>query len=98
MAGDNNQFINNYCGLILEVTENNDINLKLYPNPATDYFCLSGETNNTELSIFNSIGQKVISEQWYKDEVNIELLPAGLYFVRIMKNNITLDMVKLIKE
>ena len=94
----NNQFINNYCGLILEVTENNDINLKLYPNPATDYFCLSGETNNTELSIFNSIGQKVISEQWSKDEVNIELLPAGLYFVRIVKNNITLDMVKLIKE
>ena len=94
----NSQFINNYCGLILEVTENNDIDLKLYPNPATDYFYLSGETNNTELSIFNSIGQKVRSEQWSKDKVNIELLPAGLYFVRIVKNNLTLDIVKLIKE
>ena len=94
----NSQFINNYCGLISEVTENNDIDLKLYPNPATDYFYLSGETNNTELSIFNSIGQKVRSEQWSKDKVNIELLPAGLYFVRIVKNNLTLDIVKLIKE
>ena len=94
----NNQFINNYCGLILEVTENNDIDLKLYPNPATDYFYLSGETNNTELSIFNSIGQKVRSDQWSEDKVNIELLPAGLYFVRIVKNNLTLDIVKLIKE
>ena len=94
----NSQFINNYCGLISEVTENNDIDLKLYPNPATDYFYLSGETNNTELSIFNSIGQKVRSDQWSEDKVNIELLPAGLYFVRIVKNNLTLDIVKLIKE
>ncbi len=51
----NNQFINNYCGLILGVPENNDIDLKLYPNPATDYFYLSGEINNAELSIFNNI-------------------------------------------
>ena len=94
----NNQYINNYCGLILGVPENNDIDLKLYPNPATDYFYLSGETNNAELSIFNSIGQKVRSEQWSKNKVNIELLPAGLYFVRIVKNNITMDIIKLIKE
>lgn len=94
----NNQFINNYCGLILGVTENNDIDLKLYPNPATDYFYISGETNNAELSIFNSFGQKVRSEQWSYNKVNIELLPAGLYFVRIVKNNTIMDIVKLIKE
>tara|TARA_B110000046_G_scaffold63181_2_gene70626 strand:+ start:1325 stop:2497 length:1173 start_codon:yes stop_codon:yes gene_type:complete len=94
----NNQFINNYCSLILGVTENNDIDLKLYPNPATDYFYISGETNNAELSIFNSFGQKVKSEQWSYNKVNIELLPAGLYFVRIVKNNTIMDIVKLIKE
>ena len=94
----NNQYINNYCGLILGVLENNDIDLKLYPNPTTDYFYLSGEINNAELSVFNNIGQKVLSEHWSKDKVNVELLPSGLYFVRIVKNNITMDIIKLIKE
>jgi N-formylglutamate amidohydrolase len=94
----NNQYINNYCGLILGVPENNDIDLKLYPNPTTDYFYLSGEINNAELSVFNNIGQKVLSEHWSKDKVNVELLPSGLYFVRIVKNNITMDIIKLIKE
>lgn len=94
----NNQFMDNYCGLIIGGTEQEKVELKLYPNPTTDYFYLSGQINNAELIILNSFGQEVLSEQWSNERIKIKHLPAGLYFVKIVKNNITMEIIKLIKE
>ncbi len=93
-----NPYINNYCALILGVQEKTNDDLKLYPNPAHDYFYLSGEINGTELSIFNTIGQKVLSQQSNMDKVSIAFMPAGIYFVKIVKNNKTINTKMLIKR
>lgn len=94
----NDQFMENFCGLILGGSEQEKIDLKLYPNPATDYFYLSGQINNAELIIVNSFGQEVVSEDWSNDIIKIKDLPTGLYFVKVISNHRTLNTLKLIKE
>jgi hypothetical protein len=94
----NNQYLNNYCGLLSSTEVNKKSSLKLFPNPSKDHFYLSGEIEGSKLIIVNHLGKKVIEEQWSNDRVDIEILPPGLYFVQVVKDNRMIDVLKLIKQ
>lgn len=63
--------------------------IKIYPNPATDRIYLeSGELlYDSDISIFNAMGQKVKTFEKLTREINVSDLPKGLYFIEVETNN-----------
>jgi hypothetical protein len=69
--------------------------LKLFPNPTTDYIQISGLKNIENYSIYNVIGSEISKGTISNDEkVNIQNLTNGLYFLKFENGN----TIKFIKE
>ncbi len=67
-------------------------NFAIYPNPVHNQLTLLfkySEVDSIFLEIFNLQGQKVFSHQMQSTEttLNVDALPKGIYFVRIMGEN-----------
>ena len=56
--------------------------LKLYPNPAANYFEVETEHSIDSLKIFNLLGQEMISVE-NETRINISSLQTGSYLVQI---------------
>ena len=73
----------------------------IYPNPAKNKITISSSalTSNTQLSIFNVSGEKVIERQLTDTETQIDIsaLPRGVYFVRL-QNEKMVEVGKMVKE
>ncbi|MDI1256496.1 MAG: T9SS type A sorting domain-containing protein [Flavobacterium sp.] len=74
-------------------------NLKLHPNPTKDIVNLSAQQSITAVTVFNLLGQQMISFPLNANDVsiNISQLAAGTYMMRITAGN-QIKTVKVIKE
>lgn len=70
-------------------------NLRYYPNPVKDVLNLSYIKNISDVSVFNILGQKVISKLLNSSEYQLDMsnLSAGTYLVKIRVDN----MIKTVK-
>ena len=75
-------------------------NLKVFPNPATDYISLDNNSGVQKIAVFNLIGNEVVSfnveegEKYYVGDLRI-----GMYLVQIIgSNNKTLTTLRLSKK
>ena len=75
------------------VDENALANLKLYPNPAKESIRLLGIEANSQIEIYNSLGElvRVVSAS-ENQEISVRDLASGLYMVRC--GSVTLRFVK----
>lgn len=64
-----------------------ELKVYLYPNPAKNYFTISGLLNQGKVEVFNTFGSKVFEQIFYKTENCYIDLPTGLYFVTITSEN-----------
>lgn len=67
-----------------------DINYLVYPNPARTMFqIVSKDPDDTELILYNPIGQKVLVKKIRSvvENVSVQHLQKGLYFIVIMQKN-----------
>jgi hypothetical protein len=57
----------------------------LYPNPGGDVLTISAGTDISEVAVVNGLGQTLFVKQYGTREaqVDVRLLPAGIYFVRV---------------
>ena len=70
----------------IDQVENNNKYFQVYPNPAKEYFEITGEFET--ISIFDKDGKKVLSTN--KNKIYIRNIPTGLYVLKIeMLNNKT---------
>ena len=75
------------------IEENETPSIVIYPNPANEVVRLMGINDNTEVRIYNTIGELVqIATVSSEEEINVSNLNAGVYFVRF--NGSTLRFVK----
>ena len=72
--------------------------LKYYPNPVTSVLNISYSELITDVTIFNSLGQSVLSVQpnGLNAEIDLNQLPSSTYFAEIESNGTT-KLVKLLK-
>ena len=63
------------------VSENNS-DVRLYPNPATNTIHVEG-AGVQAVEVFNVLGQQVVSQQGNLEEISVENLQNGIYFVRL---------------
>ena len=73
--------------------------LKIYPNPIIDVLNFSFEKEITTVSIYNLLGQEIITKTVNSNETSINFagLTAGTYLVKITSGN-EIKTVKVIKN
>ena len=68
-----------------------------YPNPFSDQLNISGLTGQESFELFNAFGQTIIKANEISD-INWSDLSHGLYFLSIKKDQVTTDIIKLVKQ
>jgi photosystem II stability/assembly factor-like uncharacterized protein len=103
IVGDSGIILTTTNGGITGLIEHDILSLSLaiIPNPAKDKITISSPnlTSNTQISIFNVSGEKVM-EKLLRDNENkfdISALPEGVYFVRL-QNEKMVEVGKILKE
>lgn len=73
---------------------------KVYPNPTSGRIVFSDvilESYN-QVSLYNVLGEKVLTTSQIANGIDLEQLPSGLYFIQFSKNSNSSTLVKLIKH
>lgn len=74
---------------------------RIFPNPATDLIYIENSTGIQQLEVFNSVGQKVISENYYGGysiQLAIDQLTKGLYILQFTSTDFNTHVSKFIKK
>jgi len=74
----------------------NNLQVSLYPNPATDVLNIEMANEINSIEIYNIQGQKVRTAN--QKQINISDLAAGLYMVRIQDNDNGIATKKFVKK
>ena len=90
------------CGAVtictLSVTDIEAVKLKIFPNPSNNIINFSGmEMNETDVAIINMLGQVINSEKIRNNQIDISLLPSGVYFVSFDYNSTQISK-KIVKR
>jgi hypothetical protein len=81
--------------------ENENKEIKIYPNPTTNNFTIQNASSNSVVDIFNLQGSKVLNKKLTinSENISIEQFSNGIYFYQITNNNGSiLGQGKLIKN
>jgi Secretion system C-terminal sorting domain len=81
-------------------TNINSTNIKVYPNPTTDYFQLSDDDLIDKVVIYNIIGRQMRTYKVTENgRYNVNDLPEGLYIIRLLASNgATIKTIRLSKS
>lgn len=77
------------------VDENLVASFEVYPNPMNNTLYINGDVK--DVTIFNAVGQQVLFVE-NANEINVEDLSEGLYFVRISDKNGNSMVKKIVKR
>jgi len=74
------------------------INVNVYPNPASSVITLDGNTQFTQATILNMLGQEVMTVKNFGTTIDVSSLQTGVYFIKFRDNNNTLAVSKFKKK
>ena len=78
---------------------NGSKSLRIYPNPAKDVLTILTDANTEGVSIFDINGRLALSVVDKSQNVNIQNLASGVYFVRMMdKTGFVGSPVRFVKQ
>ena len=67
----------------LATTTTTALNVMVYPNPALNYFVVSGTTENGTVELINISGQVILTKAFTSNQQIAIDLPSGIYFAKI---------------
>ena len=67
----------------LSNTKHTDVNWTVYPNPASNYFTISGTNENGTVELINVSGQSVLKAEFTPNQSIPLNVAAGIYFAKI---------------
>ncbi len=85
---------------LVSVRFTNNVNIAVYPNPATEYIKLSSTVSKNNISIYDMTGKKVFTAQQVENNQNFNIsgLPIGIYIVEINDVNGNNHVTRLVKK
>jgi len=83
------------CSLNLSITTNENLNVRLYPNPATANLFIDTKTKNFSYSIYNLAGQLI--HEGTTREINVNNFNTGIYLVKVQMDD-TISFSKFVKN
>ncbi|GHT31530.1 hypothetical protein FACS189434_01450 [Bacteroidia bacterium] len=75
--------------------------IKLYPNPTTDYLVLSlSDSRNIKAALFDLAGHllKTAEITSLQTQIDVQHLPAGAYLLTLYYNNVEIKIFKIVKQ
>ena len=80
--------------------DKNKVEVKVYPNPATDFIALNNISNVKKITVYNLIGRQMKSFACHNaDERHyVGDLPRGMYLVQIIGNNDKIIKTQRVKK
>ncbi len=83
----------------LNVGDFNSAAFKYFPNPVTDVLQITHTSTITQISVYNMLGQQVISRSANASETTVDMsaLPAGTYVVKATAENVA-KTFRVVKE
>ena len=84
----------------LNVTQNDLVDIAMYPNPATSFVTLEASQEIATIQIMNLLGQTVsiIEVNNTSSTVNVSQLRTGVYIANVLFSNGSVQTIKFIKE
>lgn len=84
---------------ILNLNDNSISNINIYPNPISDILSIDAIEEIEAVSIYNTLGQKVMSSSYNvaSAQINTSSLGAGIYLIKVLINGKT-STYKVIKK
>jgi len=93
-----NLYLNNFCDLVSNIEKiENQSEIIIFPNPVNNYFSLKTEIKDIEISVYNLLGQRLISERWEGRPITTIGLQSGCYILKMKKGTEDLGSLKLVK-
>ena len=84
----------------LSLSQNALAGFTLYPNPTSEFLFLEGQNNLDDISVLNSLGQRVIfieNNETTALKLNLSNLKSGVYFIKVNSGNTT-ETYRFIKK
>ncbi len=83
---------------INEITDN--ITVSIFPNPTNGTFVVTGANLQSQIEIYNTLGEKVYSAAITKakNDINISSQPGGIYFLKIIEQDGSIIVKKITRE
>ena len=66
---------------VVDIQQTDSPEIKVYPNPASDFIQISGVTDMRSLTVTNALGKEVLRINQPKQLVDVSSLPNGVYIV-----------------
>ena len=86
------------AGQTLGTTDfNTNFNLKIYPNPTTDFVFIETEKNINSISVYNMKGEKVTAKI-NNNSIDFSQFASGIYFLNFVSDDNKHLSIKLIKQ
>ena len=78
---------------------NESNNFKIYPNPIVDVVNIDFETDITKISVFNLLGQGIITKSFNSNKATIDVssLHAGTYIIKVVSDQ-QIKIRKIVKQ
>ncbi|MFT7285395.1 T9SS type A sorting domain-containing protein, partial [Nonlabens sp.] len=77
--------------------DENKVNLKAYPNPATDTLHIETTQIMDKVEVFDLAGKLIFSESQQTNRLDVTKLKAGLYILKVYSAGIVVNR-KFVKE
>lgn len=68
-------------GGLTNINSLKDSDIEIFPNPTKDILTFKGLKENTNISLFNILGKKVLNSSLENNTLNMGKLPQGIYFL-----------------
>lgn len=83
----------------MNVSDLNNSDLSFYPNPVKDVLNLNSKSPIQNVSVYNLVGQKVISNaNLTNNQINVSSLNSGVYVFRVTLQNGKTETFKVVKK
>ena len=77
--------------------ENVDQKINIFPNPSNEYFEIDTDLKIAQIELYNANGNKVLSQAWNGNTIDINRLNTGIYFVSLITKDNKKHSKKIIK-
>ena len=97
LNGNSSEFALN-SNIVTSITETNNNDISVFPNPTNDFVYIKGLSQNSELIITDCTGRELINQKTNNNVlINLTNVPSGMYILNVVTENKRITKFKLIK-
>lgn len=94
LTGTTGNWVNSQNAVLSTTTFKNDKEVKVYPNPTSDFIEIANVSDNASYEIYNVLGAKVLSSNLkLNKKIDVTSLVNGVYFINV-NNSKSLKFIK----